>query len=141
MPLKLCLVPSKTGSKTLFIQKSVYWSVTVATVFCTDPRNSFYLNYSSKYTCIVLYRLSNMYFVSHVFCMHSPSILCVLLCVHNSYAVCVCIRSFVYCLTILNMLARSNYTPFISFHPVMFFVFQLKCLYIWSALNQPPYFA
>lgn len=89
----------------------------------------------------VLYRLSNMYFVSHVFCMHSPSILCVLLCVHNSYAVCVCIRSFVYCLTILNMLARSNYTPFISFHPVMFFVFQLKCLYIWSALNQPPYFA
>lgn len=92
-------------------------------------------------TRVSCYRLSNMYFVSHVFCMHSPSILCVLLCVHNSYAVCVCIRSFVYCLTILNMLARSNYTPFISFHPVMFFVFQLKCLYIWSALNQPPYFA
>lgn len=41
---------------------------------------------------------------------------------------CVCsfVRSFVYCLNILNMPARLNYTPFISFHPNAFYVFLLK---------------
>lgn len=139
MPLKLGLVPSNWWVQRHYSSKNLYID-RLQLPLCYAQSYAIHFiwitHQNTRVSC-----LSNMYFVSHVFCMHSPSILCVLLCVHNSYAVCVCIRSFVYCLTILNMLARSNYTPFISFHPVMFFVFQLKCLYIWSALKQPPYFA
>lgn len=80
------------GSKTLFIQKSVYRSFTVATVLCTVLRNSFYLNYSSKYTCIVFYPiciLSPMYSV----CIAHPY--CVFCCVCSQFIRCLCVYSFV----------------------------------------------
>lgn len=120
--------------KTSFIQNArpfIYCSHLPVYFVCRS--NSFhFINYTPK--CVSCVRC--VFCLS--FCMHTKSvyILCILvlcvLSVHCSYAVCVnvCarsfVRSFVYCLNILNMPARLNYTPFISFHPNAFYVFLLK---------------